>query len=474
VTPETVRVEVDGAGVVFEEEAVLALAYDARREDASILDWGRRALTVPERLGDIDLLDPRKRRPAIVPVEEARWLDGDRGLGAPPAAKFNDPWEHHGEIVLVRPWAPGLGSIRTWAWVLYNARLAFLNAGAATGLGAAQRFRLRHGAAVDVVLPELPADAKDHDRLVRVLWDIFGSRVWLGGAPARLRNPPGLRWRDRLAAAAWLGAALFPIGLRISRGLRPLNAATALIGAVFIGAAYLGLSAAARRDPSAVDADGLGELLRKLRRRVTDPGRAGVAPAGCTGAGDFRFGVTQGGGWMVVPLLVLAPILVRVFDLVAPHRGRACPAPGRDTTPWYVILSLGIGTLVACGLALWLGYWLTSARLSLGERGLTVRPSGWFSRPQRIPYASIRHAAYSLTLKGQQMRLLLHDGREVSFGFPPDTSRAASEAQSKLLLDIEAKITAHLATAGSYRTPGAADGGPRHERPRSLGRIPAS
>jgi hypothetical protein len=50
VTPETIRFELDGAGVLIEEEAVIAAMYDARSEGVVCVGAGAEALKVPEQI----------------------------------------------------------------------------------------------------------------------------------------------------------------------------------------------------------------------------------------------------------------------------------------------------------------------------------------------------------------------------------------------------------------------------------------
>ncbi|MFT3772433.1 MAG: hypothetical protein QM820_44125 [Minicystis sp.] len=440
VTPQTIRVEIDGAGIVFEDEAALALVYDARAEDIAVVDWGRRALTVPERLLEIELRDVRKRAACIVPEEEARWYDGDRRLGAPPAAKFDDPWEHHGEIIVVRPWAPGAGSLRTWAWSLLSAHRAFFAGDASARLGVVKRWWLQHMAPVDVVLPELPADAKDHDRLVHALWTIFGRRVWLNGTLAKLRQSPRLQWRDFRVAGWFAGATLLLAVMRVMQGRPVFDGAFVVAGAVSILAALVSWDVAMRRGPSVSEADnGTTTPRSSMRHETAGPD---VNPADYAGGGDFRLGIVEGSQWAMFPLLVLGALLAGALKFLGPG-------------VWPFNLVLGIISLAGVFFCIWLGLRLAATRLSLGERGLTLRLNGWYSRPRLIPYASIRHVAFQVTMTGQRaLRLVLHDGQQVSFGFPLDTSRAANEAAEKLLLGIEAEVTSRLGSPGSYRMAG--------------------
>jgi hypothetical protein len=456
VTPETIRVELDGAGVVFEDDAVLALVYDARGEGVAILDWGRKALTLPDRLHEVDLLDHQKRPVCIVPEEEARWLDGDRGLGASPAQTFADPWEHHGEVALVRPWAPGAGSVRTWACSLALTRQAFFAWAAAARWGLLRRWWLRSWAPVEVVLPEVPADPKDHDRLVRHLWETFGRRVRLNGARAKLCEFPRHGWGEWLAVPLPLLAPIFLAGVRFTKGLSPVNRAMATLSIACLALSLGILESVWRREPNVAEAGGWKRWIRSLRRRrVADPA---AEPEDYAGVGPFRLGMLEESGLLIVPLFAAGALTAAVTKLFGGPRSLH---PEHPTVGFVIAMITAVITgLVFC---LWLGYRLASTRLSLGKRGLTLRLKGWYSRPLRIPYTRIRHVAFFVTPAGRRtLRLDLRDGEHLSFGFPPDTSRAANEAAQKLLWDLEGRIASRLGSPGSYRLPGGSlrDGGP--------------
>ncbi|APR84511.1 Hypothetical protein A7982_09860 [Minicystis rosea] len=435
--------EFDGEPL-YEDEAVLALVYNAREEDFAVLAWGREALSVPERLHEMELLDVRDRSMCIVPVEEARWYDGDRGLDAVAAPKAGDPWEHHGEIVIVRPFAPGAGSIRTWVWLLRWCRNTLLSEAAAPRLGVAQRWFFRLLGAVDIILPERPADARAHDQLVQGLWETFGWWVRLDGAPARRSEPSRLTWRDWLVSAACIGVPSLGIAVRVVKGLPPLFAVTGTMAAVSATFAFLYIGHVLHRDPRAPKEESERQLLRALRAHVAAGEDA--EPREYEGAGEFRFGAKKGdwtgfpaGMWMLLSVggMALGALLFRDFmksDLVR----------------------ISFGVLVVAGLyvSIWLGDVLTRARLSLGEQGLTLRLIGVYARPLLIPYARIRHASMTFEAMGFVLRLRFHSGHEVSFGFPQGATDPLESR--KLLLDVEAAIVARLGLSGSYRKRGVA------------------
>lgn len=443
-TPETIRVELEGAGTVFEDEAVLALMYDARLEGIAIVGWGRRALTISERLSEIPVEDLLERPACIVPMEEARWYDGERGLGGPPGPASTDPWEHHGEIVIVRPWMPGAASTLTRIRFLALVWNTLLAGGPERRFGFFQRVWLRRWAPIDVLLPERPADPQEHDRLVWLLRAVFGWRVRLDGAPARTHERARLQRRDYLSIAGMVACPAYFMARRIAKGLPALNRPTVMLSVLCLGMALVYAVTSLRSDPNDLKSAGVDPSVRASRRQHAAD--LDGAPGDYVGKDQLRLGAMAQSKWTVVPMLVFFGSVAVAAKFFWPD------AP----LTWYGGLAIGIAMFAGFISSLWLGYRLASARLSLGERGLTLHADGIYRRPLRIPYARIRHAAFRpMPDGGRVLRLVLHDGEEVIFGFPLDTSEAENQAHQKLLLDIEADIASRLTGAASYRTLGA-------------------
>lgn len=108
-------------------------------------------------------------------------------------------------------------------------------------------------------------------------------------------------------------------------------------------------------------------------------------------------------------------------------------------------MSLGLGML-ALGASL--GTRLASARVAVGERGITVRYRGWLGGSLRIPFTRIRRVIAGGS-DAPRLRIFFHDGRELSLGFT-----WATEERVRVLREIEALITPQITPPGSYRAPG--------------------
>ncbi len=173
-TPETIRIELEGTGVLIEEEAVLAVFFDARSEDAVCVGVGEDALKVPDQIRALEPTDDPTKRASLVPREKARWLEGNRGLGVAPVERREDPWAHHGECVILRPFAPGMGGARAWLWLIARPSLSLLAPGSPRRLGFAKRWLSR-------------ATPNDRDAAVRGLRWVPGPEAdaLLAGALAR-------------------------------------------------------------------------------------------------------------------------------------------------------------------------------------------------------------------------------------------------------------------------------------------------
>lgn len=437
VTADRLRVELDGVGVVLDEEAVLALMYDARAEDIVCVGAGLEALGLPEVIKSPEAVDVDGRSPVFVPVEEARWLDGDRGLGGAKPPALREPWQHHRECVLVHPFAPGAGSVRTSTWLLATARHRILSGAAAANLGIAARWWVRLGAPVDLVIPEVPADDTQHDLLVRELWSIFGGRLRLNGAPAKLRGRTRLPRRDwgliALPLAPSAAFAALALHARSFPGRRLLLYASisslVLLGVTLLLAWYRfrhGPSAPAVENPSA----------RALRKQV---GAApGAEPADFAGAGHYRFDIARGSG-RASDLLGL-----HMFAVPSALLGLAHLGPPRATWSDIAVIAFAFAILVGLFGGLVLGSRLLAPRMSLGERGITLRLMGAYSRPLLIPYSRIRHAAVTIPT----LVLRFHGGQELSLTLPL--------GEKTPFLEIEAALVSRLSTQSSYRAPGGA------------------
>lgn len=435
ITAETIRLELGGAGVLYEDAAVLVLGYDARTEDVVPVLRGREALSVPERLHEIDLLEVHKRRATLVPTEEARWYDGDRGFDAPPVPHFADPWQHHGEVILVRPFVPGSASVRVWGWLLRPLRYRIF-AGLPRSGGALRRWWLRFRAPVEVELPVWPTSAAAHDQLVRDLWFIFGPRVRRNGVPLALRvsAPPALR--DWPVVAVPFGPALAWAALFAAPGAPLWSTVTVSLSVLGAAGAVLLARRALLRGPSAPRAR--EESPRKLRSRGISEERARAEDF--TGVAAHRLGINARDPRRWLPLGIAALVLVPCVLLLSTRM-----SPDLKVAMVFVTIAL-------IGLCTWFGMWLAATRLSLGERGLTLRLHGWYSRPEHIPYLHIRHAARVGTDEGTGVLCLhFHGGGRLSFGFPVE----CKQADEKLLLDLEAAISSRLGALASYRVRGA-------------------
>lgn len=433
ITPRIVRVDLDGAGVLLEEEAVLALLYDARSEDAVCVGGGQEALEVPDQV-KAAAADGAGTHATMVPLAEVKWYDSQGGFEDPPVPTFPNPWEHHGECVLLHPFTPGEGSSRTKVMLIERILHRIVTGQAAPSLGWAQRAWIRHGARIDVVLPEVPADPSAHDRLVRTLWQAFAWRLRLDGAPARLRTAVRFPLRDWPELAGPFVVAALAVFLaafsRVHASLKGVVFAACLHVFLF-GVTALIASSRFRLGPSQPRVKPPKE--QALRAQVG----AGpdVDPADFVGVGSIRFEAPHS-NQVAAPAMVLLAGLIAILLVWAPHRS-GVPDPRSQTLG----VIIGIGVVVGLLGSTWLGAALAAPRMSLGERGLTLRLAGWYSRPLLIPYARVRNAA--LCLPGLVLRL--HGGVEFSF--------ATTSAGAARCAEIEAAIRSRLAPAASYRTP---------------------
>lgn len=433
ITERRVRVELDGAGVLFDEEAAVALRYDARLHEAQIFAGFDDAVTVKETLtvlareGEIDDGD---NRAFIVPLPDAPWFEHLRSLASssddPPT--LADPWEHHGEIVIVHPFAEVTLAPLLWLPLLEAAhRRALQRAAADRRL---RRLWLEHWARVAIDLPALPEDAAIHDELVRHLRDRFGARVMLDGARARLRAP--MRLAD-LSWQQWV-VAVTPLVAGVAMAWPPrrfLPAPYALLGGVSLSALLL-LDMLQKRPPARPPRALPLLASAAALRRYADSGRAPGARA-YAGRGSFRLEVTDSFGGVlqgIIALLVTMPIGLVLL---------------RSRLHGALVMSLGLGML-ALGASL--GTRLASARVAVGERGITVRYRGWLGGSLRIPFTRIRRVIAGGS-DAPRLRIFFHDGRELSLGFT-----WATEERVRVLREIEALITPQITPPGSYRAPG--------------------
>jgi hypothetical protein len=434
VTAERVRVELDGAGVLFDEEAAIALRYDARLNDAQICAIYRDALTLSgtlETLVQKGEIDDGDRRACIVPATEAKWWEHVRTFASSePAPAPSASWEHHGEIVVVHPFAPATIAPFVWQPMLMTARhLALEKEASGHSFRRLRRLCMERWARVEIELPALPADAVLHDRLLRQLWEHFGERVLVDGARPRLRAPlrfADIPWSDRLAFS-------FPLSLPIAMRLlarRPLPARVMLF--LVLGSAamsLLGWRATLRRGPrvSAAFEPPIVTTIKALRP-YAEPG---AKPESYAGRGSFLLLSTDAVVGAALPLSALASVFA-IIPLLVRLRHPLLP------------LLLIVGAPVA---AIWLAAQMIGARLSAGEHGITLRLRGWLSPALRIPYSRIRRV---IAVEGvqQRLRIIFHDGREL----PLSASLLARNRSS--LRDIEATIAARLASPTSYRASG--------------------
>ena len=380
ITPETLRVEVDDE-VLLEEEAAIAFSYEARAEDAAVIAVGDGTRELPEQIRTFDWSaepDPRLRRAVLVPVDEASWY---RPLATGDETKrpeYENPWDHQGEIVNVHPFAPGEGSVRTWLVFLRYFRFHLFHGPRARRIGFFRLWWIRLFGRVEVVIPELPEDDRTHDDLVRGLREVFGGRVMLNGAPARVRSTVRRPLRDWLPIAA---PSPSPRALH-----RRVDAGPDADPRAFAGARETWLSA-----------DDTGDFLG-----------------------------------MIPPLALVAwPVLAAWFRFWAPRTGPVFLVA-------LAVLALG-------------GFLATRPRVSLGERGITVRPRGLLGRPFRIPHGRIRHVALR---RGEndapQLAILFRGGGELVIGYRLRTRRRAARME-----ELESALLDRLHGAGSYREPGA-------------------
>ena len=432
ITPETLRVEVDDE-VVLEEEAAIAFSYEARAEDAAVIAVGDGTRELPEQIRTFDWSaepDPRLRRAVLVPVDEAAWY---RPLATGDETKrpeYENPWDHQGEIVNVHPFAPGEGSVRTWLVFLHFFRFHLFHGRRARRIGFFRLWWIRLFGRVEVVIPELPEDDRLHDDLVRGLRGVFGGRVMLNGAPARVRSAARRPLRDWLPIAAPSAILVLILAARSTFGapvwFNGLGFITSLVGGLSLFAAWrelrAGPSAPTVRPPSP----------RALHRRVdagpdADP-RAFAGPRetwlSADDTGDFL--------GMIPPLALVAwPVVAAWFRFWGPR-------PGPVFLVALAVLALG-------------GFLATRPRISLGERGITVRPRGLLGRPFRIPHGRIRHVALR---RGEndapQLAILFRGGGELVIGYRLRTRRRAARME-----ELESALLDRLHGAGSYREPGA-------------------
>ena len=432
VTSETIAIELDGVGVVFEEEALVALMFDARTASPVPLAVGRQAQNIESSLPDLEIGDVRHRRACLVPMEQARWYEDDRGVGARLAREVGDPWEHHGEVVLVRPFGPEGGSLRVWGWVFATIWARLSAEGYPSRLGVLGRAWLRARARVDIELPAWPTDARDHDQLLRTLWQVFGGRVLIGGAPGKLRGRA--RSTTDLALIAGISALPFTAVLvRAWRGLPWLDRPVLLMATLFFTLAIFMARFTRRRAPDASAGSG-DSSPRSLRSAVAV--ETAASPSAYEGVEHVALGLTARGPAVLLAVLTIVPLVVLAGASVVKSR------PENQYGLWGVML---LGVLFG-GV---LGYYLVRARLSLGERGLTLRLLGVWSPPLRVPYNRVLRVAIINEPGARTLTLAFKEGYQVSMGVG-----LHRRAGLQRVLRLEAMIQEHLSRPASFRDRG--------------------
>ena len=433
ITADRVRVELDGR-LLLDEEAAIALRFNARTGAPQILAYGRDTVALPGRIVDLankGVMDDGYERACIVPAAEAKWWEPIRTLAPSDSLPdVSEPWEHHGEIVIVHPFAQATATPFLWPATLH---WAYFSALAKEPLFRREWLHLRRRVAIE--LPELPPDARVHDDLVRHFRERFGRRVTINGSRAQLQAPPKL---TELTWKQWglilLPFTLLTLKLRIWRGLPPMRL---LVMAVVVGTAMS--IAVVRRvlegDP--VDRHSPAPRLISTPKQLYRYGAPTpvVDPTSFANHSSFQLGVLDSVSKLGVLLFTMA-VFVSCAVLLQ------------------LSLEAGIAKLLTFGAAsasAWLAAHLASTRLALGERGITLRLRGRLSRPVRIPYARIRHV---IAGDVATLRMVFHDDHEVRIGFAVNLER-----RIRLLRDIESALVPHLTPPGSYRAPGTGGAG---------------